>query len=588
MTGPRARPGPARAASLVGLLAGFVSVVDLVRLLRWPLLSDPDPSWAAARLVLALAVAAAGATAGAAAGGGFLLLARSRVGRAGPSPLPVSRAALAAMAIAAVTAGAALRLLAVGRVPVSYLEDEVNLVGPALELSGTWGDFRDAIRPFPYGVPDPHEMIGVLYLRLLRSSLTVFGTTPFGLRFPSAAGGCLSLVTGTLLARALLPAGGGTLTAIVLSGLRWHVILSLWGWHSILLAPLCDIATLLLLSASRRGSAARAGLAGLVLGIGAHLYLASWIAACALTAFALLSPSDGTRQGLPPRAARGAAFVAGFLLAAAPLFLFAEGRATPYFGRASRHSVFAEMRYANSGMPLFAAAADAIVAPLGLPEPEGRHDLTDRSRLGVVVSLAFALGLVGALVRPRLEASSLLLCHAFAAFAAAVAGGQAGLPNGFRFGYLTTVTALAASAGSLTLASLVPGSWRPAWLVAGALAAASLIGARDAILVWPERQATFDSFHGEDTVLGASASRWGSYGEVSVEHGLGRNDLAIETVSRFRLDGSREPGPVPRRTRRFRIVHPGSQASPEERLVERVRDPWGREWAVVLGRAERS
>jgi hypothetical protein len=591
VTGRRARPEPgARAAILVGLLAAFVGVVDLVRLLRWPLLSDPEPSWAAPRLVLAIAVAAAGASVGVLGGGAFLLFARSRLGRAEPTPVAVSRRALAAIAIAAIGAGAGLRLLVIARVPIPYLEDEVNLVGPALELSGTWSDFRDAIRPIPYGVPDPHETIGVVYLRLLRSSLAVFGTTPFGVRFPSAAAGCLSLLTGTLLARALLPAGGGTLAALVLSGLRWHVILSLSGWQSILLVPLCDVAALLLLSARRRGSAVRAGAAGLALGIGAHLYLASWVAASALTAFAALPRAAGARrEGMPSRAALAAGFAAGFLAAAAPIFLFAQGRATPYFGRTSRHSVFAEMRYSRSGMPLFAAAADAIVAPFGLPEPEGRHDLTDRSRLGLVVGLAFALGFLGALVRPGNEASSLLLCHGAAAFVAAVAAGQAGLPNGFRFGYLTTVTALAASAGTLTLAGLWPGGSRAAaWLVMGALAAASLLGVREATLVWPDREATFDSFHGEDTLLGLAAARWDPYGVVSVEGKLGRNDLTVETVRRFRLDAGPEPGSSALRPRRFRIVRPGSKAAPGERLVERVRDLWGREWAVAYGRAARS
>ncbi|HEX7253215.1 MAG TPA: hypothetical protein VF376_10065, partial [Thermoanaerobaculia bacterium] len=73
-------------------------------------------------------------------------------------------------------------------------------------------------------------MIGVIYLRALRRSLVAWGTTPIGLRFPSLAAGVISLVTGTLLGHALLPAGGGAITALILAGMRWHFILSLTGW----------------------------------------------------------------------------------------------------------------------------------------------------------------------------------------------------------------------------------------------------------------------------------------------------------------------------------------------------------------------
>jgi len=47
-----------RAAALAGALAGFVAGVDLLRALRPALLVDPEPAWAAPRLLLGLAVAA--------------------------------------------------------------------------------------------------------------------------------------------------------------------------------------------------------------------------------------------------------------------------------------------------------------------------------------------------------------------------------------------------------------------------------------------------------------------------------------------------------------------------------------------------
>src|SRR5262249_38253299 len=53
VTGPRRLPNwGAGAAMLVGSLAGFVALVRLALRVRLALLTDPDPSWAPARLLL--------------------------------------------------------------------------------------------------------------------------------------------------------------------------------------------------------------------------------------------------------------------------------------------------------------------------------------------------------------------------------------------------------------------------------------------------------------------------------------------------------------------------------------------------------
>ncbi|MGH9369827.1 MAG: hypothetical protein ACRD3M_19415 [Thermoanaerobaculia bacterium] len=590
MRGTRARPDArARAAVLAGVAASFVAAVDLARLLRPGLLLDPDTAWLLPRLGLGLAVVAAAAAAGGIAAAAFWLLSRTRLLAARLPPLPLSPAAAALLAAGALAAGLLVRFLSAAALEIPFLEDEVNLVTPALELTGTSRDFSDSIRPIPYGRSDPHEMIGVLYLALLRRCLELAGTTVFAIRLPSLLGGALSLVTGTLLARRLLPRGGTALAALTLAGLRWHLILSFSGWHSILIAPLVDVAALLLLSARRRGTRLPAALAGIAAGIGPHLYLAAWASSAGLLAFCLW-PGEGP-ESRAWRAARGALFAAGFLLAVAPLFLFDEGRKIPYFGRTARHSVLREMRIAGSLMPALAAAADALPAPWLLPDPEGRHDLEGASRLGWIVGLPVAVALARALCSPRAELSAVLLTQAAAAFGAAVAGGQAGHPNGFRFGYLTTWTAMAAGAGALAAIGLAPPpKARAATLAAlGLLLIAGARGVREAAVLWPSRHATFDSFHGEDTLVGQAAARWQRYGSVAVEPGLGRSDSTIDTVRRYRLQAGPVSGPgsgplTDRASRRFRVARGGAGAAPGERVVERVRDAWGREWAIVLGR----
>ena len=87
-----------------------------------------------------------------------------------------------------------------------------------------------------------------------------------------------------------------------------------------------------------------------------------------------------------------------------------------------------------------------------------------------------------------------------------------------------------------------------------------------------------------------AAARWERYGSVTVATGLGRSDLTIETVRRYRLSPDRGTGPSERaapdfRGRRFRIAPAASAPDAGERTVERVRDAWGREWALVFGRS---
>ena len=587
MTSARREYAASTVAALVfGLGAAFVVAVNLVRRIRSGPLFDADPAWALPRLALGLVVAAAAAAAGALASAAFGAWSRSRLAREPLGALPFRGATLVTLGAAAFLVGAAARTAWIATLPIPFLEDEVNLVPVALALSGSPADFADSVRPIPYGRPDPHEVIGVAYLEILRASLRAEGATILGMRLPTLVAGILSLATAGLLARALLPPGGGALAVLVLAGLRWHLILSLSGFQSVVLLPLCDLAALALVGARRRRSPALAAAAGVAVGAGAHFYLSAWVAAAALAAFAAWPGTDDEDRG---RRGRGLAFAAGLLLAAAPLFVLREGRRVAYFGRAGRHSIAREVGYQRSAMPALGAAADGLVAPWFLPDPEGRHDLEGATRLGLV-GIPVAIALARALRSPRQELSGFLLAHAGAGLAAAVAGGAAGHPNGFRFGYLASAAAVAAAGGTLALVGLAPPPHRRASALAatGLLAASGLVGLEQALVDWPSRRATFDSFHGEDTLVGRAAARWSGYGAVTVAPGLGRSDMTIATVGRYRLDVAPEPAPagdgVPRS---FRVVRPGAPPVEGERPVERVRDAWGRERAVVLGRKEK-
>ncbi len=154
------------------------------------------------------------------------------------------------------------------------------------------------------------------------------------------------------------------------------------------------------------------------------------------------------------------------------------------------------------------------------------------------------------------------------------------------------MTAVAAAAGVLQLLSAVPARRRRLGALAavGLLAVSGALAARDALVVWPSHPATFIGYGGPDWLNGLAAARWERYGRVDVPEALLRVRLAVDPVRRYRLDpfGSLPRIPEPEKEpaageRLFRIAPAGTVPGDNERVVERVRDGWGREWGTVLG-----
>jgi hypothetical protein len=140
----------------------------------------------------------------------------------------------------------------------------------------------------------------------------------------------------------------------------------------------------------------------------------------------------------------------------------------------------------------------------------------------------------------------------------------------------------------LLLLSFAPSDRRRPWAIVlvGIVVVAGAIGARESLVDWGRARSTFEHISGEDTLLGRAAARWDRYGSVSIAKGLGHSPLAVNAVRLYRLDPdapASEPAPG-RGDRSFRIGLPSAGPGPDERVVERVRDSWGRDWAVVLGR----
>jgi hypothetical protein len=576
------RLGP---AALVGVCAAFVAALGIIRAIRPALLLDPEPSWLLARFLLWLALLSGAASAGGLAAGLFLLWSRSRWSPDLQPSLSFSRPAIFVLAAGALCAGTVLRFVALDRIPSPLWIDDVSLIAPALALHGDLTDFSNTVRAAPFGVSRPYGSVGVLYLELFRLALRNFGTTVLGVRFLSAAAGVLSIATAMLLGRALLPRGGGALAALVLAGLRWSLLLSRWAWNAIVLAPLADIAALLLLRA-RRGNLLWAVAAGLVAGLATHIYLAAWIVAAALLLFAAWPDERATSAR--PRFQLPLVFALAFGVAAAPLFVLNEGRVSPYFARASDHSLVREIRYTHSPLPAFAALADSLTAPWLGVDPFAHHDLAGKTRLGWILGIAVAVAFGRSLLRPREPSSAFLLAHAGAGLAGSVAGGHAGLPNSYRFAYLSTVTAVAAAGGILSIVGCFPNPRRRAAALAaiGLLAISGALASRDAILRWPDRRETFDGFHGSDTLIARAMVRWQRFGPVTAVSGIPYSPITVEAIRRYRLDPDQpieSARTASSRAASFRLAPPGAPPAAGERLVEKVGDAWGREWGRIYG-----
>ncbi len=570
------------AAILAGSAAGFVAAATLLDAVRPELLLDRDPSWAAVRLLLTLLVAAiAAAAAGAVAAIVFAAGGSGAMRRELP-PLALPRGALLAIGSLAFVLGAAARLAWIEQIPFPLFHDELLMVPAAVELEGRPADFRDAVRMMRDDAERPAGTVGVLYLEAFRASLRAFGTTVLGVRFLSALAGILSLLTAMLLGRTLLPSGGAALTGLLLAGLRWHLILSRFGWVLIAVVPLLDVAALAALRARRRAGAASAAAAGVLAGLGAHLYLSAWIAAAAL-GMLLLWPGGAAR----PRARLAAILALAFAATVAPLFLLREGRTAPYFVRAGNHNVLVEIRRNRSAMPVVRAARAALLSPW-LPDPSSTNDLEGRARLPLLVALALGLAGLRALARPRDDLSALLFAQAAAALAASLAWGERMSPNGSRFVYLSSVLSVAAAAGLLAATGFAAPRWRRAVAsaIVGGLFVSGAAAVRD-LFRWDLQRGMYTDFVGQHTTVGRAAARWDLYGAVRLEKSALYGLAAPDAIRRYRVLERREasrPAPAGARDRSFRIASPGTLPAGDERVVEQVRDGWGKTWAVVLGK----
>jgi hypothetical protein len=576
-------------AVIFGMIVWFVAAIDLIRFIRADLLISPEVAWAIPRLVLTVFLITASGSAGVLAAGLFFLWSRTPASTADTQPLPLSRNTLRLIAGTALCFGVLARFAWLDSIPPTLWIDELAPVRPSLALKGNVADLADPIRMMRISTDSSsYTVTSVVQLEAYRFLLHRLGTTILSIRFPAALAAALLLLTTMLLARTLLPQGGAAVAGVILAGLRWQLIMGRFAWNVLALTLIVDLATLLLLRARRRSSLAAAAAGGLLAGLGAHVYLGAWIAGAALGVFLLLPQVIG--PSLRRRMALSALYGLGFLAAVLPIFLLEKGRPNPYFDRASDQSLLKDLRRTGDGMIPLNIVADSFQAPWLIAD----HQDLPKSKLGWIIGIPFAAALLRAVRSPMGELSALLFCHAGAAVAASLRWGLPGHPNGYRFLYLTSLTAVAASAGVLWIIQLrAPSVRRPATLAAfGLLGVGALLGTREALVQWGLSRGAFDSYWGGSTLVGRAALRWERYGRVDIDPLLRYSSTVAGQVWEFALDPDQKrqkklfagSNAGRERGRCFWITGVSTAPAQKERRTEIVRDAWGRDYAVVLAR----
>jgi 4-amino-4-deoxy-L-arabinose transferase-like glycosyltransferase len=230
------------------------------------------------------------------------------------------------------------------------------------------------------------------YLYGIAGLIGLLGPTVFAVRLLMAAFGVAGVAALFWLARPLFGPRVALLGAAVLAGMTWHVNFSRIAFNPVWSIPVDLLAAGCLL----RGLAGRGRgwylAAGLLFGLGFHLYYISrtWLALSAVVVLARLL----TERGLWARARGGLALAGvGLLVAAAPVLTYAVVNPVDYLARAGQVSVFSAGAEAGSLEPLLTNMARHLAMFNGEGDPNGRHNIPGARMLDLATAALLPVGL---------------------------------------------------------------------------------------------------------------------------------------------------------------------------------------------------
>jgi 4-amino-4-deoxy-L-arabinose transferase-like glycosyltransferase len=287
-----------------------------------------------------------------------------------------------------------------------------------------------------------------LYSNLMGLGFLLFGPSDWSVRAPGSLIGVLTCWGVWRLGRALGIGRAGLFGAAVLSVSFWHVLLSRSGFRAVLLPCLLVHSAALLVEGLRRGGTGRLVAAGILFGLGVHVYPAARFSPLLLPLYLW---AEWRRSEEPARRAilRGLAwFAAAGLLAALPMLLHYLRHPDVFLLRHRVVSIFSpgvppEAVPGHLGRGLLAT----VLMFHGHGDDNWRHNLAGAPMLDPVTGLLFLVGLAG-LVRGPLDARAraLLLPWLLAMLLPNVLSVQ-GVPHGLRSSGVLPAVALVAGIG---------------------------------------------------------------------------------------------------------------------------------------------
>jgi hypothetical protein len=453
--------------------------------------------------------------------------------------------------VAILAAGTALRWLAPRQIPPGVWADALFEAEGVLRDPGSAGWLGG--RPLQVEGMRNSALVSNLYLKFCELVFSVFRRGDIGLLALSAVGGTLAIPATYWLGREIRGPRLGLLAMALVAFAGWPLVFSRWAWTDALLLPLALGGAAAAIRAYRDGSLFWAALAGLLVGLSLHTYVAAWALAAGFAIFAI----GGLRR---PKGAKLALVATGTaLLAFLPFGLAFLQYPERVGGRAQDVSFLAPTK--DVAVP---GGNRAYAPPLRLlyngieytgiflwtRDPNPRHGLPDRPPFHTALGLAALTG--AALTVRRASAGDagnrLLLLLAGSSLLAGILGNPGGAPNGLRI-YPFVGVALLWAAAAVDL-------WIPFAARAMAVRQSLLFGLGLVVLlavetlpflaVWPDDGRVVGSFCATETAAGRVRRSLGDAPTV-VEVGALAWPIVFETLAAG-SDPRKPVGRLPRET----------------------------------------
>ncbi len=243
-------------------------------------------------------------------------------------------------------------------------------------------------RPIYFGGGDGEP---AFYLYGLAAMIKLLGLTVLAVRFLMALAGVAGVAGLYWFARPIFGTRVALVSATILATMTWNINFSRIAFNAIWSVPIDLFAAGCLFRGIYTGRRIWYVAAGLLFGLGFHLYYISraWLALIVLVVLFRLATERGLWKRV--RGGLGVALV-GLLLAAAPVLTFAVAEPEDYAARAASVSLFSAIDAAHSLEPLAISLGRHAAMFNQQGDVNGRHNLPNARMLDLVTAALLPVG----------------------------------------------------------------------------------------------------------------------------------------------------------------------------------------------------